>query len=160
MRVRTFFALASLCAAAAACDTETTGPTCVETISTVAATRGDTVVTTTGLRYINQRAGSGAAATACTEVGVHYTLFVNNAAVDSLRDPARVFAVTPGRRPAEAIPGFLEGLLGLQVGSQRRLIIPPSLGYGSQPVVNPQTGQVLIPGNSTLVFDVDVRQLR
>ncbi len=48
-----------------------------------------------------------------------------------------------------AIPGFEEGLLGMLVGGMRRIIIPPELGYGSQP-------RTSIPAGSILVFDITV----
>ncbi len=57
----------------------------------------------------------------------------------------------------ELIPGFQIGVNGMKVGGERMLSIPPTLGYGDQPVrENPSdsTSKILIPANSTLVFDV------
>lgn len=47
----------------------------------------------------------------------------------------------------QLIPGFEQGVAGMKVGGTRRIIIPPSLGYGDKV----QGG---IPANSVLVFDV------
>jgi peptidylprolyl isomerase len=156
MRARYFLAFAALCAAAAACENDPVGPQCEEISSTVARTNGDTVTTTTGLRYLEVRAGTGATVAACTDVGIHYTLFLNGTAVDSLRTPGQEFPFLPGAQPPEVIRGVEEGVLGMRVGGRRRLIIPPALGYGATAQIDRRTGAVVIPANSTLVFDVEV----
>lgn len=47
----------------------------------------------------------------------------------------------------QLIPGFEQGVAGMKVGGTRRVIIPPSLGYGDK-------SQGGIPANSVLVFDI------
>jgi FKBP-type peptidyl-prolyl cis-trans isomerase len=47
------------------------------------------------------------------------------------------------------IPGFNRAVLGMRVGGQRRAIVPPELAYGA-------AGRDEIPGNATLVFEIDL----
>ncbi len=54
------------------------------------------------------------------------------------------------------IPGFQIGINGMKEGGERLLAIPPTLGYGTTDVKDPATGKVIIPANSTLVFDVQL----
>lgn len=57
---------------------------------------------------------------------------------------------------AGSIPGFSEALKRMQRGGKYRLWIPPELGYGAEEKANPQTGEVIIPANSLLIFDVEL----
>jgi peptidylprolyl isomerase len=54
----------------------------------------------------------------------------------------------------QVIPGWDQGVVGMKAGGRRELIIPPSLGYGSQ---SPGAG---IAANDTLVFVVDLLSLK
>jgi len=57
---------------------------------------------------------------------------------------------------ARVVPGFREGITQMKVGGKYRLTIPAAKGYGAQEQRNPQTGEVAIPANSDLIFDIDV----
>lgn len=139
----------------AACGTGATFTrTCYEVPSAVAEIRGDTVITSTGLRYIEQNEGAGAEAATCTEVTVSYT----GRLLDGTVFDDGSFSFIPGA--AQVVPGFEQGVVGMRVEGTRRIIVPPELGYGSQPVTDRQTGEILIPANSTLVFDVALTEVR
>lgn len=109
-----------------------------------------------GLEYVDIVTGTGAAAKAGSTVNVEYTGWLDSTCTkfDSSYDrQGQSFAVTPLGK-AQVIPGWNEGLLGMKAGGTRRLLIPPSLGYGSQ------GAQGAIPPNATLIFDVTVLSIK
>ena len=95
------------------------------------------------------REGTGATATQGRTVTVSYTGWLYDPARPESKgsqfDSQASFTFQLGAR--QVIPGWEQGIPGMKVGGQRRLIIPSNLGYGSQMVGN-------IPPNSTLVFDL------
>lgn len=54
---------------------------------------------------------------------------------------------------AQVIEGWNKGLIGMKKGEKRRLTIPPTLGYGS-------SGQGSIPGNATLIFEIELMDIK
>ena len=56
----------------------------------------------------------------------------------------------------QVVPGFAEGITKMKKGGKYRITIPAAMAYGAEEKRNPQTGQVVIPANSDLVFDVDL----
>jgi len=160
MRVRHLAALASLCAITAACndDNSLTVPECTEISNVTASTRGDTVITTTGLRYIDLTTGTAPVTTSCRAVALRYVgRLTNDAVFDSVPTNDRfVFTIGVNR----LIPGFEQGVVGIGVGGQRRLIIPAELAYGAQSRPSRGVGFSDIPANSTLIFDVSVAEVQ
>jgi FKBP-type peptidyl-prolyl cis-trans isomerase FkpA len=112
--------------------------------------------TASGLQYEDKVVGSGASARAGREVTVHYTGWLHDPAApeqrgrkfDSSKDRSDPFRFDLGAR--NVIAGWDEGVLGMQVGGTRVLLIPPELGYGAR-----GAGGV-IPPNATLVFEVEL----
>jgi len=107
------------------------------------------VTTPSGLKYSDTVVGSGATPQKGQTVTVHYTgTLENGKKFDSSRDrgtPAD-FRIGVG----QVIKGWDEGLMSMKVGGRRKFVIPSALGYG------PQGRGPEIPGNSTLLFDVEL----
>lgn len=102
----------------------------------------------TGLYVQDLVEGEGARADSGDIVTVHYTGWLpTGRTFDSSRDRDTPFEVAIGY--GRVIDGWDQGIAGMRVGGQRRLVIPPALGYGAQ-------GRGPIPGGSTLVFDVEL----
>jgi FKBP-type peptidyl-prolyl cis-trans isomerase FkpA len=58
------------------------------------------------------------------------------------------------------VPGFSTALQAMQAGGKYRIRIPAAQAYGADEKRNQQTGEVVIPANSDLVFDVDLLEFR
>jgi FKBP-type peptidyl-prolyl cis-trans isomerase len=102
------------------------------------------VTTASGLRYRDFVVGTGAApSSASANVVVNYKgRLLDGTVFNDFNGTS--FALN------RVIPGWTEGVGGMRVGGKRQLIVPPSLGYGS--AGSPPT----IPGNATLVFDIEL----
>lgn len=101
--------------------------------------------------------GTGAEATVGRVVTVNYTGWLYDPNAAGNRGTQFDSSLQPGRTPyslllgaGSVISGWERGLVGMRVGGQRRLILPPDLAYGSR-----GSGTV-IPPNATLVFDIEL----
>ena len=96
-----------------------------------------------GVYILDTKVGEGEPAGSGDVVTVGYQgHLANGSAFD-----AGVFDFTLGI--GQVIPGFDTGVEGMQVGGERRLVIPPEQGYGNASVGS-------IPGGSVLIFDVEL----
>jgi len=93
--------------------------------------------------------GNGPTAAAGQSVSVHYTGWLTNGQkFDSSVDRNDPFQFNLGM--GQVIPGWDQGVAGMQIGGKRKLTIPPNLAYGAR-----GAGGV-IPPNATLVFEVEL----
>ncbi len=118
---------------------------------------GDTITTKSGLKYIDMKVGTGAMPVKGQTITVNYTgTLTNGKTFDSNVDPnfhhVEPFSTAIG--VGRVIPAWDEGMLSMKVGGKRRLICPPNLAYGERGM--PPT----IPGNSTLIFDVELLKVQ
>jgi FKBP-type peptidyl-prolyl cis-trans isomerase FkpA len=105
-----------------------------------------------GLEWQDVDVGQGPLASPGRTAVVHYTGWLTNGRkFDSSRDRGKPFEFPVGA--GRVIRGWDEGVQTMRQGGRRRLIVPPQLGYGG-------TGAGAIPPNATLVFDVELVDVR
>ena len=92
--------------------------------------------------------GTGAEAVAGKKISVNYIgTLADGTKFDSSYDRNQPFEFTLGT--GQVIAGWDQGVAGMKVGGKRKLVIPPSLGYGAK-------ANGSIPANSTLTFEVEL----
>lgn len=135
--LRSAIPLAALILVAAACDDGPTGPSNFAPYS-----------------QTDLRVGTGADAVAGRQLTVNYTGWFYSENATDKKGP--VFDTTRGTTPFSfilesgfVIEGWVRGTPGMRVGGLRRLVIPPSLAYGS---VRTRS----IPPDATLVFEIEL----
>jgi FKBP-type peptidyl-prolyl cis-trans isomerase FkpA len=99
-------------------------------------------------------AGTGTEAASGKVLTVYYTGWIYDASKAEQKGP--IFSSTLGTSSysftlgaGTVIQGWEEGLVGMQVGGRRRLVVPPSMAYGD-------TRSSSIPPNCTLLFEIDL----
>lgn len=106
--------------------------------------------TSSGLYYQDLVVGTGKAAAKDSVLKVYYTGSLTTGQTFDTNRGKTPFQFTLGA--GQVIAGWDEGFLAgtpMRVGGRRRLVIPPSLGYGFR-----TSGS--IPAGSVLVFDVEL----
>ena len=111
---------------------------------------GDVTTTDSGLQYEILASGSGATPGPTDTVSAHY---------HGTFEDGRVFDSSVERGEPIDLPvngviaGWTEALQMMQEGDKWRLTVPPELGYGAN-------GVGPIPGNTTLIFEVELLSVR
>lgn len=101
-----------------------------------------------GLFYIIDKQGTGAKPTTSSYVTVKYKGYLTNGTVfDQTGNEPRTFLL------ANTIDGWKTGIPLFNKGAKGRLFIPSDLGYG-------ENGSGSIPGNSVLIFDIELVSFR
>ncbi|WP_116475628.1 FKBP-type peptidyl-prolyl cis-trans isomerase [Zobellella maritima] len=113
------------------------------------AKRDGVQVTDSGLQYEVLTAAEGNKPKAEDVVTVHYT----GTLIDGTQFDSSVERGEPASFPLnQVIPGWTEGVQLMPVGAKYKFFIPAELGYG-------ETGAGTIPGNSVLIFEVELLEI-
>lgn len=128
----------------------TTPPTTPETPKETGVLK--TIETDSGLIIEELKFGDGVECKPLQTVTIHYRgTLADGREFDSSHKTGRPATFSLAR----LIKGWQEGIPGMKVGGQRRLIVPPDLGYGGRAIKDANGGD-LIPANSTLIFEIEL----
>ncbi len=109
--------------------------------------------TEAGVLYIDEQVGDGAEPTNESVVQVHYQgMLMDGTLFDSshVRGQPEVFMLT------DVIEGFADGIVGMQEGGERVLLVPPELAYGEDGIEDPGTGVEIVPPDAELIFEIEL----
>ena len=110
--------------------------------------------TESGLKYKISKEGTGPNAKKDDLLSVHYSLkLIDGSEIDSSLTRGAPIEFTCG--VGQVIKGWDEAMQLLNKGSKARLIIPSELGYGAV-----GAGNGVIPPNATLIFDVELVDIK
>jgi peptidylprolyl isomerase len=115
------------------------------------------VTTPSGLQYSDMQVGTGASPRPRQTAVVHYTGWLYQGGAKGKKFDSSVDRGKPFEFPVGAgrvIKGWDEGVATMKVGGKRTLIVPAHLGYGAQGAPPD------IPGNATLIFEVELISLK
>ena len=105
-----------------------------------------------GLKFKDIVVGKGTTAKAGDTLSMHYTgTLEDGSKFDSSVDRGIPFEFTLGT--GQVIEGWDVGVDGMKVGGKRELVLPPEMAYGSMALPG-------IPANSTLLFDVELMEIK
>ena len=108
--------------------------------------------TKSGLKYAIIKEGEGELVAKDNQATVHYSGFLlDGSKFDSSVERDEPFTFVAG--VGQVIPGWDEGVQLMKKGSKARLIVPANLAYGDRDLGK-------IPPNSTLIFDVEVLDVK
>ena len=111
------------------------------------------VTTKSGLKYVDEKEGTGKEAKAGDTVEVHYTGWLKDGTkFDSSKDRGTPFSFKLGQ--GRVIKGWDEGVAGMKEGGKRKLIIPYELAYGER------GHPPVIPAKAELTFDVELLKVK
>lgn len=98
------------------------------------------------------KVGTGKKVTSGDYITIHYLgTLENGKKFDSSYDRGEPFQTRIG--VGEVIEGWDMGVVGMKVGGKRKLTIPPQLAYGDREIGD-------IPANSTLIFEVELLEIK
>jgi len=149
--LRVFAIAAVLAAVACSVDKVTSPPVGIEETNFASSLGVDLDAMTrssTGLYMLDKTVGTGPAVAAGDSIVAFYMLRLPDGRLLQSNYGGAPF----GARMGTLIPGWNEGLIGMQAGGTRRLIVPPALGYGS-------SGGGSVPPNAILVFDLELEKV-
>lgn len=108
--------------------------------------------TESGLYYEDLDPGGGLAARDGHVLDTHYTGWLTTGEEFGTSRDGAPYSFQLGRRQAPR--GIEEGVTGMRISGVRRLVVPPSLGYGSRG--QPPT----IPPSATLVYEIELLNIK